>query len=67
MLLSSVGAAGHFEAANTAALEAMALGVPGAPLEHSKLLWAMNKPHRAIIEMQQVSSWWPHHMCKSLC
>jgi hypothetical protein len=31
--------------------------VPGAPLEHSKLLWAMDKPHRAIIEMQQASSY----------
>jgi hypothetical protein len=57
LTMSSSCAAGHFEAANTAALEAMALGVPGAPLEHSKLLWAMDKPHRAIIEMQQVGSW----------
>ena len=56
MLMRLYCAAGHFEAANTAALEAMALGVPGAPLEHSKLLWAMDKPHRAIIEMQQVNS-----------
>ncbi len=48
--------AGHFEAANTASLEAVAQRVPGAPVEHAKLLWAMVKPHRAIIEMQEVLS-----------
>lgn len=39
--------------------------MPGAPLEHAKLLWAMAKPHRAIIEMQQVlhSRQWTRDMC----
>ncbi len=45
--------AGHFEAAGAAALKAVAAGVPEAPLEHAKLLWAMEKPHRAIVDMEQ--------------
>lgn len=48
------GPAGHFEAAGAAALKAVAAGVPEAPLEHAKLLWAMDKPHRAIVDMEQV-------------
>ena len=29
--------------------------MPGASVEHAKLLWAMDKSHRAILEMQQVT------------
>ena len=47
--------AGHFEAAERAAGEAVAAGVPGAPVERAKLLWAMGKPHRALIHLQQVA------------
>lgn len=47
-------ATGHFEAASTASLEAMAKGVPGAIIEHAKLLWDMDQPHRAITKLQQV-------------
>lgn len=46
---------GHFEAATTASLEALARQVPGAGLERAKLLWDMEKPHRAIITLQEVS------------
>ena len=45
---------GHFEAATTASLEALARQVPGAGLERAKLLWDMDKPHRAIISLQEV-------------
>ena len=45
---------GHFEAATTASLEALARQVPGAGLEHAKLMWDMDKPHRAIISLQEV-------------
>lgn len=45
---------GHFEAATTASLEALSRQVPGAGLEHAKLLWDMDKPHRAIISLQEV-------------
>ncbi len=45
---------GHFEAATTASLEAVARQVPGAGLERAKLLWDMDKPHRAIISLQEV-------------
>lgn len=45
---------GHFEAATTASLEALARQVAGAGLERAKLLWDMDKPHRAIISLQEV-------------
>lgn len=45
---------GHFEAATTAALQALQRQVPGADLEHARLLWDMDKPHRAIISLQEV-------------
>ena len=45
---------GHFEAATTASLEALARQVPGAGLERAKLLWDMDKPHRAIVSLQEV-------------
>ncbi|KAL0029509.1 hypothetical protein WJX79_000191 [Trebouxia sp. C0005] len=45
---------GHFEAATTASLEALARQVPGAGLERAKLLWDMDKPHRAIISLQEI-------------
>jgi len=45
---------GHFEAATIASLEALARQVPGAGLERAKLLWDMDKPHRAIISLQEV-------------
>lgn len=48
---------GHFEAATTASLEALARQVEGAGLERAKLLWDMDKPHRAIISLQEVG---PH-------
>lgn len=47
---------GHFEAAMTASLEALHRQVPGAELQHAKLLWGMDKPHRAIISLQEVES-----------
>ena len=46
---------GHFEAATTASLEALARQVAGAGLERAKLLWDMDKPHRAIISLQEVN------------
>ena len=45
---------GHYEAATTASLEALARGVVGAPIQDAKLLWDMDQPHRAIIKLQQV-------------
>ncbi|KAL3137629.1 hypothetical protein ABBQ38_004906 [Trebouxia sp. C0009 RCD-2024] len=45
---------GHFEAATTASLEALARQVAGAGLERAKLLWDMDKPHRAIISLQEI-------------
>lgn len=33
-------------------LEAQARGVPGALLERCRLLWARDKGHRAVIELQ---------------
>ena len=45
---------GHFEAATTASLQALQRQVPGADLEHARLLWDMDKPHRAIISLQEV-------------
>lgn len=53
----SDGVAGHFEAAGAAAQKAVAAQVPEAALEHAKLLWAMDKPYRAILDMQQAD---PH-------
>ena len=47
-------AGGHFQAALTATLEALARDVPGAAIQHTKLLWDMNEPHRAISQLQQV-------------
>lgn len=47
---------GHFEAAGAAAQKAVAAQVPEAALEHAKLLWAMDKPYRAILDMQQARS-----------
>ena len=47
---------GHFEAATTASLEALHRQVPGADLQYAKLLWDMDKPHRAIISLQEASA-----------
>lgn len=44
--------AGHQEAAETSVLEAQARGVPGALLERCRLLWARDKGHRAMLELQ---------------
>ncbi|KAL4421833.1 hypothetical protein ABPG77_001622 [Micractinium sp. CCAP 211/92] len=41
---------GHYEAATTAVLEALASSVPRAPLEHVQLLWDKGQPYRAISE-----------------
>ena len=46
--------AGHYEAAEGAALRATAMGVAGAAVEHAKLLWAMDKAHRAITNLNAV-------------
>ena len=45
---------GHFEAACTAGLEALSREVPGAVIEHAKLLWETDQPYRAIARLQQV-------------
>jgi len=42
---------GHHDGAETAALQALAAGVPGALLERCRLLWACDKGHRAIREL----------------
>ena len=47
-------ATGHFEAASTASLEALKRRVPGAVIEHAKLMWDREQPHRAISKLQQV-------------
>ncbi|KAK9807336.1 hypothetical protein WJX73_002849 [Symbiochloris irregularis] len=47
-------AGGHYQAAMTATLEALSRDVPNAPIQHAKLLWDMNEPHRAIMQLQQV-------------
>lgn len=47
-------ATGHFEAAVAAGLEALAREVPGAVIEHAKLLWDTDQPYRAIARLQQV-------------
>ena len=44
---------GHFQAALTATLEALARDVPGASIQRAKLLCDMNEPHRAIMHLQQ--------------
>lgn len=44
--------AGHYEAAEIASLEAVSRNVPGAVLERAKLLWDMEKPQRAVAELQ---------------
>lgn len=41
---------GHYEAATTAVLEAVASRVPWAPLEHVQLLWDKGQPYRAVSE-----------------
>jgi hypothetical protein len=46
-------ASGHTEAAGTAALEALARGVPGAALERARLLWAREQQHAAIVRLQE--------------
>lgn len=46
-------AAGHYETANRAILEAQAAGAPNAHIELAKLLWDTKRSHRAIAELQQ--------------
>ena len=41
---------GHYEAATTAVLEAVASRVPSAPLEQLRLLWDKGQPYRAVSE-----------------
>ena len=43
---------GHYEAATTAVLEAVASRVPSAALEHVQLLWDKGQPYRAVSEAQ---------------
>ena len=45
-------AAGQHDGAEAAALQALAAGVPGALLERCRLLWACDKGHRAIRELE---------------
>ena len=40
-----------------ASMDAVEQKVPGAEVQHAQLLWAMNEPHRAILQLQEVSSW----------
>ncbi|KAG6548304.1 hypothetical protein Mapa_010357 [Marchantia paleacea] len=49
-------AAGHYETANRAILQAQSVGAPNAHMEMAKLLWDTNKSHRAITELQQALS-----------
>lgn len=56
---------GHFEAATTASLEAVARQVPRAGLERARLLWDMDKPHRAIVSLQAVRHCQPDKSCCS--
>ncbi|CAM6089350.1 unnamed protein product [Calypogeia fissa] len=46
-------AAGHFETANRAILQAKSVGAPNAHMEMAKLLWDTKKSHRAISELQE--------------
>ena len=52
-MLQLCRASGHHEAAGTAALEALARGVPGAGLERARLLWARDQQHGAIVRLQE--------------
>ncbi|KAL4186626.1 hypothetical protein AMTRI_Chr09g34870 [Amborella trichopoda] len=47
-------AAGHYETANRAILEAQSSGAPNVHMEKAKLLWGTRKTDRAIAELQQV-------------
>ena len=44
------------QAAMMASMDAVAQQAPGAAVQHAKLLWAMNEPHRAILQLQEVSA-----------
>jgi len=46
-------AGGHMEAAAAAALEASALGAPGAALERARLLWDRDAPTRALALLRE--------------
>lgn len=52
-------ASGHHEAAGTAALEALARGVPGAGLERARLLWARDQQHAAVVRLQEARAHCP--------
>ena len=39
-----------------ASMDAVAQQAPGAAVQHAKLLWAVNEPHRAILQLQEVSA-----------
>lgn len=52
-MLQLCRASGHHEAAGTAALEALARGVPGAGLERARLLWARDQQHGAVVRLQE--------------
>lgn len=46
-------AAGHYETANRAILQAQSVRAPNAHIEMAKLFWDTEKSHRAIAELQQ--------------
>ncbi|KAI5062158.1 hypothetical protein GOP47_0022697, partial [Adiantum capillus-veneris] len=55
-------AAGHYETASRAILEAQSAGVPNAHIELAKLFWVTKKNHRAIAELQQALAKAPGHV-----
>lgn len=59
-------ATGHFEAAMTASLQTLARKIPGAEIEHARLLWDMGERDRAIQTVQQVRCK-AHDATNSIC
>ena len=47
------------QAAMMASMDAVAQQAPGAAVQRAKLLWAVNEPHRAILQLQEVSASYP--------
>ena len=39
-----------------ASMDAVAQQAPGAAVQRAKLLWAVNEPHRAILQLQEVTA-----------
>ncbi|MCO5595170.1 hypothetical protein L7F22_049209 [Adiantum nelumboides] len=55
-------AAGHYETASRAILEAQSAGAPNAHIELAKLFWVTKRNHRAIAELQQALAKAPGHV-----